>query len=453
MKEASAMALSLLELVTRAVEEEEDGERRKLDSEVDLSIPLQPSVTTSKRLSTGKKNRNDDYMDGLLIRESGEWCVARPSEEEESLVKLLKKKLEDMKNFTTAEFLEMLKPVLEIVVKRTDAESTSSTKHLLLSSEESNISDEALTLRLLKKAGPVLGRNLSASIVRCSLGLRFWSAIRVLLKHGLVSSVTHPQMVVKLVDERQPLLLCLCLHHVHDLPPSDIMLVLKFFLDEANVSRKSFEVARKDWRSSASAAIARAATTRNSSLVSVSEDTGYGRDMSYEINENRRAAIAFAAAVDGFSGWEVCLHDLVSAGQDEAVIAAVLRELDTVETMRLLRYLHKWLDRYSRKLAYIPFPPSCTFLPHKVPSLGQVLQWTSALFDVQYTRVVLTSDFFPELSALRALIEPLVAVGAKFSPLSGIIEHFRSNRPLPARKGGANSEGASDYIIEFLDFS
>ena len=168
--------------------------------------------------------------------------------------------------------------------------------------------------------------------------------------------------------------------------------------------------------------------------------------------ENRRAAIAFAAAVDGFSGWEVCLHDLVSAGQDEAVIAAVLRELDTVETMRLLRYLHKWLDRYSTKLTHIPLPPSCNFLAHKVPSVGQVLQWTSALFDVQYTRVVLTSDFSPELSALQALIEPLVAAGAKLSPVVGLIEHLRSNGPLPVRKGDANSEGASDYIIEFLDF-
>lgn len=452
MKEASAMALSLLELVTRAVEEEEDGERRRSDSEVDLSIPLQPSVTTSRGVSTGKKIRNDDHMDGLLTRESGEWCVARPSEEEESLVKLLKKKLENVKNFTTAEFLEMVKPVLEIAAKRTDTKSTSSKGPLLLSSEESNKSDEVLILRLLEKAGPVLGRNLSASIVRCSLGLRLWSAIRVLLEHGLVSSITHPQMVVKLVDERQPLLLCLCLHHVHDLPPSDILLVLKFFLDEANVSRKSFEVARKGWRSAASAAIARAATTRDLLLVSVLEDTEYERE-SHISKDNRRAAIAFAAAVDGFSGWEVCLHDLVSAGQDEGVIAAVLRELDTVETIRLLRYLHKWLDRYSRKLAHIPFPPSCNFLPHKVPSLRQVLQWTSALFDVQYTRVVLTSDFFPELSALRALIEPLIDVGTIFLPLVGNIEHIRSNGPLPARKGDANSEGVSDYIIEFLDFS
>lgn len=452
MKEASAMALSLLELVTRAVEEEEDGERRKSDSEVDLSIPLQPSVTTSRRVSAGKKNHNDDHTEGLLFRESGEWCVARPSEEEESLVKLLKKKLENVKNFTTAEFLEMVKPVLEIAAKRTDAESTSSAGPLLLSSEESNKSDEVLTLRLLKMAGPVLGRNLSASIVRCSFGLRLWSAIRVLLEHGLVSSIIYPQMVAKLVDERQPLLLCLCLHHVHDLPPSDILLVLKFFLDEANASRKSFEDARQDWRSAASTAIARAATTRDLSVVSLGEDTEYERE-SYASKENRRAAIAFAAAVDGFSGWEVCLHDLVSAGQDEAVIAAVLRELDTVETMRLLRYLHKWLDRYSTKLTHIPLPPSCNFLAHKVPSVGQVLQWTSALFDVQYTRVVLTSDFSPEVSALQALIEPLVAAGAKLSPVVGLIEHLRSNGPLPVRKGDANSEGASDYVIEFLDFS
>lgn len=452
MQEASAMALSLLELVTRAVEEE-DGELRKPDSEVDWTIGLQPSVTTSSGVSKGGNIQNDDYVDGLIIRESGEWCVVRPSEEEESLVKLLKKKLENV-NFTTSEFLGMVKPVLEIAAKRTGAESTTSEKPLLLSSTESNTSDEVLTLRLLRKAGPVLGRNLSASIVRCSLGLRIWSVMQVLLEHGLVSSVTHPQMVVKLVDERQPLLLCLCLHHVYDLPPSDILVVLKFFLDEANVSRNSFEVVRKDWRAVASSAIARAADSRNISLVSNSENLGYERGNARV--ENRKllgAAVAFAAAVDGFIGWEVCLHDLVSAGQDEAVIAAVLRELDTVETMRLLRYLHKWLDRYSRKLAHIPFPPSCKGLPHKVPSLGQVLQWTSALFDVQYTRVVMTSDFFPELSALRALIEPLVAVGAKFSPLAGLIEHIRANGPLPVRKRDTNRDGASDYVIEFLDLS
>lgn len=470
------MALSLLELVTRAAQVEDAG---CADSQSVWSVSLKPSVATTNQTKEAKAQNHGiaaEYTDDLITRETGEWHFGHPSKGEEALVDQLRKRREHLQTFTITEFVAMVRPVLENSARRADAAAAGPASSddvrengsvegegtLANSSKHTDQSDEGITLDLLRKEGAHLGRRLLALILQCSLSLRFYSAVRVLLECGLVSSNTHPQLVSKLVEVRQTSLLCLCLHRVLDLPPPDILTILKFFLHDSKPLRLSFEIVRQEWRKSASAAIDKAAKKKGLPIVVLSKtDAGTPKKQGHDQVRNlpkRKAkekgslmkAIGLAVSIDGFQGWEVCLHDMIASGQDEAVLAAVVGELDTGEAVRLLRYLHKWLDRYSKQLAHTPSPKSKIF-GHKVPSLAQVLQWVSVVLDGQYTKFVLCSDFLPELRALQELIQSLVAIGTKFSPLAGVTEHIRSSASLPTGKRGI--EAASDYIIEFLDIS
>jgi hypothetical protein len=317
-------------------------------------------------------------------------------------------------------------------------------------------SEEEQFSKLLRKGAVFLGRKLVAVLQRCCLGLRFWSAIQALLEKGLVSSNENPQLVSKLVEERQAVLLTLAAHNVQDLAPSDILAMLKFFLEESKASRRSFEVVRQERRAAALKSIERAAQARDSSAVSAAlvrrnpDHSANGDNNQARKTDFLSEAVVMACVVDGFEAWEICLHELVSSGQDEAVLAAVIVELDTGEAVRLLQYLHKWLDHFSKRLTHTPFPES-GHGKHRVPSMAQVLQWISVVLDGQYTKFVLCSDYFPELRELQGLVQSLVAVGMGCTPLAGVVEHIMSGCPLPAAPQG--SEAASDYIIEFHDIS
>ncbi|KAH8936717.1 hypothetical protein BDL97_17G099000 [Sphagnum fallax] len=466
------MALSLLEIVTRAAQAE-DGVG--VDSQSGWSMTMRPSVSIGGLQQTvaGGSSGNLSGGDLISVEAIGEWHVEAPDEDEARLVDELKRKLELLPSFSIREFMDMVRPVIEKSMRK-KRESGCFVPHLnqettagggeevrengaVNSGSLSRESEEEQFSKMLRKGGVLLGRKLVAVLQRCCLGLRFWSAIKALLEKGLVSSNENPQLVSKLVEERQAVLLTLAAHNVQDLAPSDILAMLKFFLEESKASRRSFEVVRREQRAAALKSIERAAQVRDSlssvsaALVRRNTDNSANGDNNQARKRNFLSeAVVMACVVDGFEAWEICLHELVSSGQDEAVLAAVIVELDTGEAVRLLQYLHKWLDHFSKRLTHTPFPES-GHAKHRVPSMAQVLQWISVVLDGQYTKFVLCSDYFPELRELQGLVQSLVAVGMGCTPLAGVVEHIMSGCPLPTAPQG--SEAASDYIIEFHDIS
>lgn len=520
------MALTLLELVSLAGQQGEDGVASK---ESTWSTRLKPSVAETSDFvfpKGGKKKTikgvDVDYFDDLFVRKDGGWEVGSPNTHEEKLVVNLKKKLQNVGTFSTMDFIAMVSPALEGSSKShgcgKEAMEESASKELVSEShgrdeevmengenapnrEGEGTDEENLFLRLLRKGGPVVGRKLLASIINCTLGLQFWSAFKVLGQCGLVSSVAHPDLMQKLVEHRKADLICLCFYYVLDLTPSDILMALKFLLDKSNASSlRAFEAVRQEWRRVASAAIDVAAKRKELflkreeaierefkerqdaanarrraarerafekdpfAIVPAEEEPVVLRVPLYErerrlrdemTNSNSQAisqAVVLTAAVDGFQGWETCMHALVASGQDEAVLAAIIAELEAAEAVQLLQYLRKWLDRYSKRLSRNPSPKSKAKHPiHNVPSSHQVLQWVNMVLDGQYTKCVLSSEFLPELRAIQKSVESVVAIGRKVLPLLGTIEHLRDMHPLPARR--QDSAAHSDYTIEYLDIS
>lgn len=499
------MALTLLELASRAGQGE-DGDASRLEVESAWSSRLKPSVATTSDFAFRKEGKKTirgvevDYFEDLIVRKDDGWEVKSPNvEDEEKLVARLKKKLGNVGAFSMTDFVAMVRPVLEsaagsrreVAVENGDAvDGEKASEHPL---REGGGSDEEVSLlRLLRTGGPNVGRKLLAALVNCIIGLQFWKGLKALMECGLISSVSCPDMMQKLVEHRKADCVTLCFYYVLDLTASDIMTALKFLLERSNASRNAFDVVRQEWRRVATAAVDFAAERRAIfakreelieqevkdkylafkqrqlardplAIVPADDEEGFEvplyererRSRDQLTNSNSQAvnyAVAMACAVDGFEGWETCLHALLASGQDEAVLAAVIRELETSEAVQLLRYLRKWLERYSNRLSRNPSPKSKAKHPvHNVPSSHQVLQWVNMVLDGQYTKCVLSSEFLPELRAIQKSVDSVVAIGRRLVPLVGVTEHLREKHPLPARR--QDSAAHSDYTIEYLDIS
>lgn len=501
------MALTLLELVNSAGQRE-DGEA----VESVWSSRLEPSVAQTSDFAFRKaetrtvKNGEVDYLEDLIVRKDGGWEITSPNalEEDKLVNKLMKKLKHKLDTFSTSEFIALVRPAL-LRVTGLESQSHGRDENGAVDGEDPNKKEEpdeeGSFLGLLRKGGALVGRRLLVATINCSLGLQFWKALKVLMHCGLVSSVSHPHLVPTLVEHRKADLLCTCFHYVLDLTPSDILVALKFLLKNSNAS--SCESVRQEWRRVASAAID-VAVRRKEAFVRreeylerellerqrvkmerrrakaelafendpfnapvVHEEGSVLLPARIQIQERERRmqdeaainsseqvirAVVMAMAVDGFQGWETCLHALLASAQDEAVLAAILAELDTSEAVQLLQYLRKWIDRYSHRLSRIPSPPGKPGKPlHNVPSSQQVLQWVNMVLDGQYTNCVLSSEFLPVLYAIQKSVGSAVAIGRRVAPLIGTIEHLRDKHPLPARR--QDSAAHSDYTIEYLDIS
>jgi hypothetical protein len=492
------MALTLLEMVSRAGQEEE-ADTSRVELESTWSTRLKPSVATTSDFAVRKAGKKTIrgvevvYFEDLIVRKEEGWEVKAPNvEEEEKVVAKLKKG--NVRSFTMTDFVAMVRPVLESAARRhvgqDEVAVENGTDHPLREGRETD--EEVLILRLLRKGAPHVGRKLLAALVNSTLGLQFWKGLKALMECGLVTSVSHPDLMQMLVEHRKADCVTLCFYYVLDLTPSDIMMALKLFLDRSNGANNAVEVVRQQWRRAATAAVdfaferkenfekreeaierelrekhaaekQRVFLTDPLAIVPAEEEDDFElplhererRLRDQEANSNSQAvnhAVVMALAVDGFEGWETCLHALVASGQDEAVLAAIIRELETSEAVLLLRYLRKWLDLYSTRLSRNPSPKFKTKHPvHNVPSSHQVLQWVNMVLDGQYTKCVLSSEFLPELRAIQKSVDSVLAIGRKLVPLVGVVEHLREKHPMPARR--QDSAANSVYTIEYLDIS
>lgn len=296
--------------------------------------------------------------------------------------------------------------------------------------------------KLLRKAAPHLGQKLLSTIVRTCVVIRYWDGLQAMLaSHSMVGN-TFPDLVSKLVEEGHPVLLCLWIKTVRDPRFSDLLSVLKFFLKSSKPRKKRYRSIRRQWKQAALTTIARVAEMGLGKAAQTVEDeegnenvmgnhvteSSQGKEEENEVlkEELTSKAILLAAAVDEFLPCELCLHCLVASGQDEAVLASVLSQLDTSEVLMLLHYLEKWLKKFSRRSSLGTFSRSKKDL--WIPSLAQILQWISVILDEHYTTLILCSDFHSELRSMQLLVKGLVDVGYKLAPLVGIIEHIQADR-------------------------
>jgi hypothetical protein len=156
-----------------------------------------------------------------------------------------------------------------------------------------------------------------------------------------------------------------------------------------------------------------------------------------------------AASVDGFTSREVLLHLLLAAPVDAVEAQAALSALPAPAVLRLLRYLIKWLSKYSNQA--LAAPGTATLLQQEPllvsPAAGQVLEWAKLLLDAHLTRLLMMPAAAPLLQQLQRLLRAEVGATSKLVALKGMAEHLAAGAPLPAAAEAANSE----YTLELLD--
>ena len=307
-----------------------------------------------------------------------------------------------------------------------------------------------LFLKLLKQYCPKSGQKLVSSILRACISCKNWDAVKSMLESYSIHGNTYPDFVANLIKHNDAFLLCLYMRNVTDSRFSDTLLILKYILKLSVRSGKGLAVVRNHWRQRAGLAISRLSGKgivegRNENSVDGGMK-GNGIKSVLDKDDIERAVL-LCLAVDHFQPFELCLHNLLAFGHDEAVLTSFFTHLEGAEVHKLLHYLEKWLEKYCSRHGSI-LSSSMTKKDLWVPSLSDVLRWISVLLDVHMMRLVLSNDVHKTLRSIQLSVKGLVEVGHKCASLVGVLEHIRENSGLPDPNAPHEN---SDHVIEYLE--
>lgn len=301
------------------------------------------------------------------------------------------------------------------------------------------------SLHLLQSMAPFLGRRVVNLMVRRCITLSFWEPLEILLSQGLFSWHTCRELVEKLVENRRGDLLYLYVKNTTEFRPSDLLLVLRYFLRPG--SDRTLVAVRDEWRNEALQAIKLASDMQTRCMKSSKLKTRS------QLHASEFIAVLLAAAFDGFSAADMCLHCLVSSSPDETVLSSVISGLDPAEVLKLLRYLGKWLGKYSESHLTGPLPPAATpniKISRWIPSLALILEWVSLVFNEHYSSVVLFSEFHDELKSIEKMVKCYSKTANEYCSLASVVELLMSEARLP-NINKFNAE--EDHVIEYLRIS
>eukprot|EP00775_Hariotina_reticulata_P007925 gene7925-8121_t len=131
---------------------------------------------------------------------------------------------------------------------------------------------------------------------------------------------------------------------------------------------------------------------------------------------------------------------------DGVEATAALRDLPTPAVLGLLKYLAKWVTKYSRQ--------SLTGSQVQIldpllsaPSWSQTLDWLTMLLDATFTRLAMHPAAVQVLTQLQHLLQQEVGATSKLVSLKGAGDHLAMGAPLPAAAEAASSA----YTLELLD--
>ncbi|KAG6551854.1 hypothetical protein Mapa_006468 [Marchantia paleacea] len=387
-----------------------------------------------------KKVKKNDFVGDVLQKiEEGleeDQVANKFFYEERELVRDLQQKLET-KGLTEESFVGLLKPYLVSLRSKTaGGENEGNVADGPHSNGTVSVADRRSTLSLVRTVAVILGPRLISTLLECCTLLRLWSMVHILLERRVVDTRDCSKIVESAIEDQQARTLCHCITYGPDLTPQDVLSILVFFLSSMEKTPKSFQIVKGEWK-----------------RVALYKIQVYNnrKEAAAENGEQPSPAtvLALANAIDGFSAPELCIHQLVASDQDESVLSSVVAKLESPQLLSLLQYLCKWVDRYSSQLARYPTPKL-----GRIPSMNQVLFWTSVILEGNYTKFVLSSDYHAVVKTMKKLVQPLVDLSTHLTPLIGIVDHLRYRRYATAIKTRVHVPTApTDYVIELLDLS
>ncbi|KAM0979744.1 hypothetical protein ACFX13_015828 [Malus domestica] len=367
--------MSLLEVIARA-----SAKSKTQSAPSDYSIFLDPEPIFENL----KPKFDDPNASAAAIPIDG-WKISQTDSElidsGKKFFTKLQKKLKNPTNFTKVEFLGILNPFLEnIWEKRKAGES--------IGVDSSN---DGYSRVLIEKVGNLIGKDVAGLVLDSCVVLEIWDLVGALIANGVFPNSCYQHLVPKLVSKRRSELLCLCVKHASDLGSSELLLILKYFLDPPKDSYTSSMDVRKEWESRALAAAQKAG---DQSLTDK------------KLRVAKDAAVLLMVAYDGFSSAELCLHYLLaSKNLDEVMFSAAISKLSGKEMKSLLRYLGKWLKKYER------FPQASSASGLKacdwVPKLEDVAKCIGMVLDENYSALVLHPEFHEELRSINEAVSSL----------------------------------------------
>lgn len=317
----------------------------------------------------------------------------------------LKRKLKDTNTFNREEFIEMLNSFLQKISKKVE----------ISVGVDSN--DNARSVVLVEKVGFLMGRDLLSLVLEACLNLDTWELVEAMIKSGLVEHSCYSTLVPKLASKNKTDVLCLCTKHASDLGSSELLCMLRYFLNPPKGAYGSMANVRKEWETQALLAVERA-----------NDEKIFGKKPLLA----KEAAILLMIAYDGFSDAELCLHYLLKSSDiDDVILASAISKLNGKEMMKLIRYLGKWLKKYERFPQAVPNASTTVGLKacDWVPKLEDVAKCLGIVLDQNFSSLVLHQEFHKELKSLEEVVSSLAFEARFCSLMANIVEKLKAGAP------------------------
>ncbi|KAL0925051.1 hypothetical protein M5K25_003358 [Dendrobium thyrsiflorum] len=393
--------MTLLDSIIRATAAADAGE---------LSFsPTVPIILNSDDIFPTLKPESESLTSLPILPVSG-WSI---STTDSNIIKLtskfsktLKKKLKKSSH-DRAEFLKLLNAFLQ---------SIGDNLGLSFNPEVCSHHSFDFSRFAIEKVGFFIGREVAGLIIDVCVVLELWELVETLIVHGLVGHLYAMNLVEKLVEHNQARLLCLCVKHISDLRPSELLVILRFFLPPSdNNAYDSFVGVKKEWERQA--------------LLAIEKATNNGVPKKAAILA-KEASVLLMLAHDGFSYAELCLHYVFgSSDMDALVLSSVISKLSGREILGLIRYFGKWLKKYERFPEAVPCPQAKSVLSlsacEDIPSLDSVVRALGLILDEHFSYLVLNSEFHDEMRALQKVVSDLASEADARGPVDAIVKHLK----------------------------
>eukprot|EP01006_Ploeotia_vitrea_P048428 TRINITY_DN67234_c6_g14_i1.p1 TRINITY_DN67234_c6_g14~~TRINITY_DN67234_c6_g14_i1.p1 ORF type:complete len:867 (-),score=416.40 TRINITY_DN67234_c6_g14_i1:50-2614(-) len=234
------------------------------------------------------------------------------------------------------------------------------------------------------------------SVAKRCVASEFWSALDTLVNTNRLSAQSMPELIVRLIECQQTDVIKNVLVHVHDVSEDELVLILQYALD------------------------------------AICDNTVEDEDDSKN-DKNKVSSLDHDA--------ESIIHLVLSAPRSDVFLHESLKALTEQQSVVMLRYLHKWLQRYwAHTESFI----GRSFRHMRLPSFSQVLEWAMMVVDAHFTRFVL----LPECEQIIRDMRHIVCVDhlqlcQGMEGLRGALKHVLKHESVPRPSIGAYSV---DYV-------
>ncbi|KAK8939261.1 hypothetical protein KSP39_PZI011313 [Platanthera zijinensis] len=396
--------MTLLDSITRAAAAADD-------SLLSAAAPNTLIILNPNGIFPNLKPDRESLTSGQpLLRVSG-WSIS-PTDSDiirctSKFSKSIRKKLKKHKTLNHAGFLQLLNTFLGTVGEKLGVP--------LDSEASSHPNSTSFARSSIKKLRCFIGGEVAGLLSKACVVLELWELLETIIVSELVGPFYSTNLVEKLVDQNRAKLLCLCVKHIADLRPAEILAVLRFFLSPPSDAYNGILEVKKEWEKQAMLAIEKA--TKN----------GVPKHAAILAKE---ASILLMLAHDSFSASESCLHYVFGTSNiDGLVLSSVFSSLNGREVLALIRYLVRWLKKYERFPEAGPCLQANSVLSLSVcdvvPSFESIVGALSLVLDEHFSYLVLNTEFYNELKDAQEVVNDLAAEADASSPLDCLVNHLK----------------------------